>query len=113
MDYRNRRYFLIALSNEDLNEITTKFLADYNSVKFYSPYNHIRQYNPKNKSGKNFENMRYDGEYKSITGLGYVQQMLSCSNEEAFFVEMDLKELAARRPSYNKFIEITKDMLGQ
>lgn len=111
MDYRKRKYYLVAFCyfNQSIYEIKNKVP----SVKIHPPYNHFR-----NKKAKNFikkfnltNRDLYDGD---IHGK-YVQTMLSCKKEESDIleklIEEDLKDEFIGR--YTHISNVTKSDLGQ
>jgi hypothetical protein len=73
------------------------------SLKIHSPYNHFKP--AISKSG-------YDANYRRITGMSYVQEMLSCRIEESGLLEYELRK-ASRNDHGSRFIKITKEMCGQ
>lgn len=104
MDYRKRKYYLVRLDYLSYT-MRMKFLKLIDSVKIHSPYNHFRIYS----SGGN----NYDGNYQDITGMGYIQFMLSCQKEDSSLVEFELRKAERRDECGCTFVELTKEMCGQ
>lgn len=103
MDWRNRNYYLITTDCFAYKMRHEYYKLAAPSLKIHSPYNHFRP--AISKHG-------YDADYKHITGMGYVQEMLSCRIEESELLEYELRK-ASRRDGYgSKFIKITKEMCG-
>lgn len=110
MDYTNRRYFLVRFYYH--NETLEKLIKQFPSIKLFSPYNHVNSEDRKGKNG-NFVKNKYDGDNEDIIGLGYVQQMISCSLTDVVGLEDELTALHEEKPAYNCFVELTKDLIGQ
>lgn len=105
MDYRKRKYYLVTLDYFSYNMRINILKLAAPTLKIHSPYNHIRR---KCKYKSN-----YDGEHYDVTGMGYVQFMVSCWIEESNLIEFELRKAEREDGQGSKFIELTKEMCGQ
>lgn len=105
MDWRERDYYLVKLDN-----FSYKMRMEYlkwasETIKIHAPYNHIKAYHPCKSN--------YDGDHYKITGIGYVQFMLSCRKEDSNEVEYELRKACIRDEYGSNFVKLTKKMCGQ
>lgn len=102
MDWRNRKYFLVKLDPLSY-DFRLEQLMRY-GVKLHEPYNHIKR--------EHVHSSTYDGDFSSITGISYVQFMLSCKSDDYDSVVYELNK-GVRRDDDMKYVELTKEMCRQ
>lgn len=102
MDWRNRKYFLVRL-DPCAYDFRLKQLTRY-GVKLHPPYNHVKR--------EHIYNSVYDGDFSDITGISYVNFMLSCKSEDYDCITYELNK-AKRRDEHVNYVELNKDMCGQ
>ena len=100
MDYRKRKYYLVRLDTCAFDMRMEYLKLASSTLKIHAPYGH-------------FEYGKYDGDYKSKTGLLCVQMMISCKKEDSELVEYELRKACRNDGSYSAFSELTKEVCGQ
>lgn len=105
MDWRERDYYLVALDYSSFNMRMEYLKCASETMKVHAPYNHIKASHPCKSN--------YDGDHHKITGIGYVQFMLSCKKEDSNEVEYELRKARIRDEYGSNFVKLTKEMCGQ
>lgn len=108
MDYRHRDYFLMVTDYENYAARHREYKMAAPSVKFHAPYNHMRWDGRfRNCAGDFVKGLPVsDGKYYMVTGMRYVQEMVSCrKTETASFLECVKK-------GYTIITPLTKDLCG-
>lgn len=101
MDWRNRKYFLARL-DPSTYKLRVAMLMKC-GAKLHAPYNHIKR--------KHIHNSVYDGDFSDVTGMYYVNFMLSCKPEDYEIIVYELNK-ARRMDEYVRYVELNKDMCG-
>lgn len=104
MDWRERNYYLVKTDYCSYKMRHEYYKLAAPSIKYHSPYNHFKKWLGNNNG---------DSYHKEITGMFYVQEMISCKIGDSALLEYELRK-AKRRDGYgSNFVKITKEMCGQ
>lgn len=105
MDYRKRKYYLVTLESYGYRERIKILKRIAPTSKISPPYNHIMR--------GNIDGSNYDGDHRNITGMSYVEFMISCKIEDSKLLEFQLREQKKQYGYGCNFVELTKEMCGQ
>ena len=103
MDYKNRKYYLVALGGYAYDFRLNILKREISSLKISAPYNHFRDYKSE-----------YDGQsMKKINKPTYWQMMISCSKEHEEILLYELGKAQRRDFDRCNWFELTKEVCGQ
>lgn len=109
MDYRERKYYLVAFIDHNQSIINLK--EKIHSIKIHPPYNHFRNNESINTLKFIRERMGYNWEFNHVhdnyAGYGYIENLISCRKEECDLLEEICKY------NCNWLQEVTKRELKQ
>ena len=115
MDYRERKYYLVRLSDGlspfwwvkghdnygvRYDSYLKYFKDKIKSLKISPPYNHIRA---------NQDSGKWDG---AMSSIGYVQMLFSCRKCDVNKIEDIFRKMLGHN-NYFHYIELTKEICGQ
>lgn len=111
MDYRHREYYLVRFYWFERAWMVHKLKELAPSIKMHKPYNHF-VYKITDKLDKSQIGMQYDGKYSDITGMHFVDTMISCKIDESDALEYELRKMTRYSKEF-KFFKLSRECCKQ